>query len=226
MSSKSNPNFPLWKYVDSTKLGSGGTSQIKCLFCQAEWKGTYTRVKSHFIKIPKMGVDVCIGDPEDANRLTTTQIEQRRVEGKACKEVSTPCHNPKYSVDDDGDSNEDFNPFEDEVQFGDENVPSRASKSTTSQAHKKQKVGGLFDMFDAKGRDGVDLAISRFFLVCGIPFKADRSSYFEQMVYAINNGPMGYKPPSYEKLRTVLMDKEKTCLDKAMSPLKALWSLD
>ena len=69
-------------------------------------------------------------------------------------------------VDDDGDSDEDFNPSEDEVQFGDENVPSRASKSTTSQAHKKQKVGGLVDMFDVKGRDGVDLAIARFFLAC------------------------------------------------------------
>ena len=181
MSSKSNPNFPLWKYVDRTKLGSGGTTLIKCHFCQAEWKGTYTRVKVHFMKIPKMGVDVCTRDPEDANRLTTAQIEQQRAEGKAGKEVSRPCHNPKYSVDvdDDGDSDEDFNPSEDEVQFGDENVPSRASKSTTSQAHKKQKVGGLFDMFDVKGRDGVDLAIARFFLACGIPFNAAHSPYFE-----------------------------------------------
>ena len=202
MSSKSNPNFPLWKYVDRTKLGSGGTTLIKCHFCQVEWKGTYTRVKAHFMKIPKMGVDVCTGDPKDANRLTTTQLEQRRAEGKAGKEVSRPCHNPKYSVDvdNDGDSDEDFNPSEDEVQFGDENVPSRASKSTTSQAHKKQKVGGLFDMFDVKGRDGVDLAIARFVLACGIPFNAARSPYFEQMVRAINNGPMGYKPPGYEKL--------------------------
>ena len=131
------------------------------------------------MQIPKMGVDICTGDSEDANTLTTAQSEQRRAEGKAGKEISRPYHNPKDSVDENGDSDEDFNPSEDEVQFGDENVPSRASKSTTSQAHKKQKVGGLFDMFDVKGRDGVDLAIARFFLACGIPFNAARSPYFE-----------------------------------------------
>ena len=61
------------------------------------------------MQIPKMGVDICIGDPEDANRLTSAQSEQQRAEGKASKEVSRPCHNPKYSVDvdDDGDSDED-----------------------------------------------------------------------------------------------------------------------
>ena len=113
MSSKTNPSFPLWKYVDRTKVGSGGTALIKCHFYQAEWKGTYTRVKAHFMKIPKMGVHVCTGDPKDASRLTNAQIEQRRAEGKAGKEVSRPCHKPKDSVDDDGDSDEDFNPSED-----------------------------------------------------------------------------------------------------------------
>lgn len=151
-----------------------------------------------------MGVDVYTRNPEDASRLTNAQIQQRRAEGKAGKEVSRPCHNPKDNVDDDGDSNEDFNPSEDEVQFGDENVPSRASRSTTSQARKKQKLGGLVDMFDVKGREeGVDLAIARSSLACGIPFNAAHSSYFEQMVCTINNGPLGYKPPSYEKLQIV-----------------------
>ena len=55
-------------------------------------------------------------------------------------------------------------------------------------------------MFDVKGREGVDLAIARFFLACGIPFNAARSPYFEQMVRAINDGPPGYKAPGYEKL--------------------------
>ena len=55
-------------------------------------------------------------------------------------------------------------------------------------------------MFDLKGREGVDLAIARFFLACGIPFNATRSPYFEQMVRAINDGPSGYKLLVYEKL--------------------------
>ena len=169
------------------------------------------------MKIPKMGVDLSTGDLENANRLTNAQIEQGRVEGKAGNEVSRPCHNPKDNVDDDG---------EDEAQFGDENVPSRASRSTTSQAHKKQKLGGPIDMLDMKSMEGVDLAIGGFFLACGIPFNAACSPYFEQMLCAINNGPMGHKPPDYEKLRTILVDKEKARLEKAMSALKASWSVD
>lgn len=55
-------------------------------------------------------------------------------------------------------------------------------------------------MFDVKGREGVDLAITRFFLACGIPFNAVYSPYFAHMVRAINDGPQGYKAPSYEKL--------------------------
>lgn len=138
MSSKTNPNFPLYKYVHRTKLGSRGTALIKFHLCQVKWKGTYIRVKVHFMKIPKMGVDICTGDPGDASRLTNEQIEQRKVEGKLGKEVSRPCCNPKDNVDHDGDSDEDLNTSKDKVQFCNENMPSRASRSTTNQAHKKQ----------------------------------------------------------------------------------------
>ena len=82
----------------------------------------------------------------------------------------------------------------------------------------KDQTWCLYDMFD--------LAIARFFLACGISFNASRSPYFEQMVHAINNGPMGYKPPSYEKLRAVLVDKVKNRLEKTMALLKGSWSVD
>lgn len=205
---------------------TGGTVTIKCNFCKAEWKGTYTRVKAHFMQIPRMGVELCNGDPEDTSKLLNAQMEQRRAEGRAGKEITRPSRKSRDDVDDDSIEVGDEYPSEDEVQFGDENVPSKASKSTTTQARKKPKLGGLGDMFDVKGREGIDLAIARFFLACGIPFNAARSPYFEQMVRAINNGPMGYKPPGYERLRTVLVDKEKARLEKAMSPLKASWSAD
>ena len=118
-------------------------------------------------------------------------------DGKAGKAISRPCLN----VDEKDDSNEEELPSNDddgEVQVDD--VSSRASKITTSQPRKKPKLGGLYDMFDVKGREGVDLAIARFFLSCGIPFNAPCSPYFEQMVRAINDGPQGYKAPGYEKL--------------------------
>eukprot|EP00253_Pinus_taeda_P035891 PITA_35891 len=224
--SSASPQYPLWKYVDRQKppKGAGGTATIKCTLCQLEWKGSYTRVKAHFMQIARKGVDACTGDPNDPTRLPSAQKEQQKADGKASKEISRPSHN----VTENDDSNEEELPFDDEVETGDEHVSvsTRASKSTTTQAHKKPKLGGLYDMFDVKGREGVDLAIARFFLACGIPFNAARSPYFEQMVRAINDGPQGYKAPGYENLRTVLVDKEKSRLERAMAPLKASWSVD
>ena len=57
-------------------------------------------------------------------------------------------------------------------------------------------------------------------------FKVAHSPYFEEMVCAFNDGPTGYKPPSYEKLRTMLVVKEKAHLEKAGVAMKMSWSVD
>ena len=201
--SPTSPQYPLWKYVDRQKppKGAGGTTTIKCTLCQLEWKGSYTRVKAHFMQIPRKGVDACTGDPNEPTRLPSAQREQQNADGKASKEISRPSHN----VTENDDSNEEELPFDDEDETGEEyvSVSSRASKITTNQTRKKAKLGGLYDMFDVKGREGVDLAIARFFLACCISFNVACSPYFDQRVCAINNGPPGYKEPSHEKLQTV-----------------------
>eukprot|EP01018_Ginkgo_biloba_P013561 Gb_33689 [translate_table: standard] len=50
-----------------------------------------------------------------------------------------------------------------------------------------------------------------------------RSSYYEEMVRAINNGPKGYKPPRYEKLRTTLIDNKKSRVEKELEPMRSEW---
>ena len=147
------------------------------------------------MKIPKTNVDLCSGDLEDPTKLLNAQREQHRDDGKS-KAISRPSRNVSHD-----DESDDIDiPSEDEVECGDETMPSKASKSTTSHPHKKPKLGGIHDMFDVKGREGVDLAIARFFLACGIPFNAACSSYFEQILRAITGGPAGYKALDYEKL--------------------------
>eukprot|EP01018_Ginkgo_biloba_P024709 Gb_11636 [translate_table: standard] len=43
------------------------------------------------------------------------------------------------------------------------------------------------------------------------------------MVCAINNGPKGYKPSGYEKLRTSLVDNEKSRVAKQLEPVRDEW---
>eukprot|EP01018_Ginkgo_biloba_P007030 Gb_02764 [translate_table: standard] len=38
--------------------------------------------------------------------------------------------------------------------------------------------------------------------------------------------PSGYKPPGFEKLRTTLVDKEKSHVEEEVAPLKHAWSID
>lgn len=46
-------NKPLWKYI--TKLAKpgegGGNCQLQCKFCNNTFKGSYTRVRAHLLKL-------------------------------------------------------------------------------------------------------------------------------------------------------------------------------
>eukprot|EP01018_Ginkgo_biloba_P013589 Gb_33657 [translate_table: standard] len=43
------------------------------------------------------------------------------------------------------------------------------------------------------------------------------------MVRAINDGPKGYKTPSFEKMRTTLLTKEKSLVEQSIEPIRASW---
>lgn len=60
----------------------------------------------------------------------------------------------------------------------------------------------------------------------GIPFNVSRLPFYGEMVHAINNPLVGYKPPGYEKLLTTLVDKEKTRLEEQTTSLKRVWAIE
>eukprot|EP01018_Ginkgo_biloba_P034934 Gb_00234 [translate_table: standard] len=43
------------------------------------------------------------------------------------------------------------------------------------------------------------------------------------MMRAINDGPKGYKSPSFEKVRTTLFTKEKSLMEQTIKPIRASW---
>ncbi|KAF2300455.1 hypothetical protein GH714_013512 [Hevea brasiliensis] len=57
----------------------------------------------------------------------------------------------------------------------------------------------------------------------GIPFNVLRNPQFCEMITAINNAPKGYKAPSYEKARTVLLDECKRDVEKDLAMIKDTW---
>eukprot|EP01018_Ginkgo_biloba_P008662 Gb_07585 [translate_table: standard] len=103
-----------------------------------------------------------------------------------------------------------------------------ASSSTAVPKYMSKKrppVGSVQGIFEIENKFEVDLAIARFF-ANGISFNVARSPYYEEMVKAINGAPRGYKPPSFEKLHTNLVDKERARVEEEVAPLKHAWTID
>jgi hypothetical protein len=81
----------------------------------------------------------------------------------------------------------------------------------------------LADAFSTVERDGVDMKIMEFIAANGIPFNVLRSPQYYEMVSAIKRSPKDYKPPSYEKARTTLLDACKSNVEKQLAPVRETW---
>jgi hypothetical protein len=73
----------------------------------------------------------------------------------------------------------------------------------------------IANFLDIGGRHEVDEKVE--------PFNVLRSPYWHDMVNAINETPKGYKGPSYEKARTVLLDKERAKIQRALTRFTNEW---
>ena len=70
---------PLWKYVTKIdKIGvGGGNCKFQCNYCQLIFKGSYTRVKSHLLKIPGQGIRGCSKvTPQDIQEMQRVVMDQ------------------------------------------------------------------------------------------------------------------------------------------------------
>jgi hypothetical protein len=81
----------------------------------------------------------------------------------------------------------------------------------------------IADFLDIGGRDEVDAKVVRFLYACGIPFNVLPSPYWHDLLKAINEAPKGYKSPNDEKARTVLLDREKEKIQRALTRFTDGW---
>ena len=184
---------PLWQFVTKVEDGrGGGTTKFLCLHDCHQGKpyiGSYTCVRRHLCGIMEsddnkgsLGINVC----------PNISKEQRQIYIKI-EEAAQRKHGKKQKLQSDDASS----------RFGGTSPSPCGSTTSTS----RRTIG---DFFDTRDRDEVDAKVARFLYACGLPFNVLRSPYWHDMVRAINQkAPQGYKSPSYEKARTVLLDREK-----------------
>ncbi|KAJ9564787.1 hypothetical protein OSB04_000753 [Centaurea solstitialis] len=99
---------------------------------------------------------------------------------------------------------------------------SKALKNSvlSKNASSKKRIEESFAIME---RHAVDMKIVRGLCANGIPFNVLRNPQFVEMVNAIKRAPDGYKPPSYEKARTVLLDECVRDVEKDLTPVKDTW---
>ena len=53
---------PLWKYVTKLEKASVGGRNVafRCNYCEKTFKGSYSRVKAHLLKLSKFGIQPCV----------------------------------------------------------------------------------------------------------------------------------------------------------------------
>ncbi|XP_059628538.1 uncharacterized protein LOC132271233 [Cornus florida] len=188
---------PLRRYV--TMVGTKKDNKWICNFgCKSEpYTGTYSRVRAHLIGLfpgqKKQGVAIC-------SKVKKDEREKMKKEELAAKSLyGSNSRKPPLS-----------------------SLPIVPPSSTANSVGElgTQNIGNLFKL---SSRDETDSIVARYYYSCGISFNVARSPLWTDAVRAINNAPRGYRAPSSEKIRTILLDKERTKIDNALMPIKQNW---
>jgi Protein of unknown function (DUF 659) len=204
-SSSFNDSTPLWQYVTRVveRSENGGNVKFICNFCRATFSRSYFRVKAHLLQIPGHGVRICSKmTNEEVVRLKRLQDEtEARAKTLVPKQVPLPSAS---SLNRDGES-----------------LPIPIGE----RGGKRRGLTAIEKSFDVATRNEIDEEISRAFYTGCPSFNFARNPHFIKSYQILSNsGVKGYKPPSYNKIRTTLLDRERVHVDRLLEPLKSTWT--
>ncbi|KAK8697750.1 hypothetical protein V6N13_113888 [Hibiscus sabdariffa] len=100
------------------------------------------------------------------------------------------------------------------------------SKSTLNNSHSRPTTTTcpIAKSFGTVERHHVDILIVRALCANGIPFNVLRNPDFLAMLKGVNQAPKDYKPPSFDRARTTLVDECQRELEKELIPVKDTWT--
>ncbi|KAI8529871.1 hypothetical protein RHMOL_Rhmol11G0008100 [Rhododendron molle] len=195
-------NKPLWKYV--TKLGrtaeGGGNLELQCNLCNHPFKGSYTRVKAYFLKIPSKGVCYCKKMTHNDHENYQRENDEAELRAKNAQPKLVPLPPPTTTS------------------------KRRRAIEVVGGSAKKANKSPLEIAFNMNERDQLHSEIARMFYSGGLPFNLARNPYYAtSYTFAANHNIPGYLPPGYNMLRTTLLKRERANIDRLLQPIKGTW---
>lgn len=177
----------------------GGNTNVRCNLCDFEFTGSYSRVKAHLMGISGYGVVKC-------KKVTKQMLSEIQKEVAEAEERKNACRVPLPSS----------------------RQPPMNSGQEMMMGSKRKKVDSnnlLQKVFNVEARAEVDSEIARAFYSGGIAFHLARNSHFiRSYTLAANSNIPSYVPPTYNALRTTLLQRERTHIERLLEPIKATWN--
>ncbi|GAU32553.1 hypothetical protein TSUD_218110 [Trifolium subterraneum] len=188
-------NNPLWAYVTvlQNRTATKANARWKCNFCKDEFNGSYYRVKSHLLRQNNKGIAIC------AQVTSEYLVEMTDLELNASKKVES-------------------------VQVPFPTGTTNLNPPVDKNKRRRGDDGPLSKAFNNEARDHLSAQIARLFYAAGLPFNVARNPYFiSAFSYAANTNISGYIPPSYNAIRTTMLQREKSNIMKLLQPIKDTW---
>ncbi|KHN03669.1 hypothetical protein glysoja_035412, partial [Glycine soja] len=118
---------------------------------------------------------------------------------------------------------------EDENKLKSKNVPLPTDKRTPTPLTlppKRRKTSNIESAFNIEDMNHLRAEIARMFYSASLSFHLARNPYFvSSYSFAANCNLSGFLPPSYNALRTSLLQQERSHIERLLQPIKSLWSL-
>ncbi|GFZ11620.1 hypothetical protein Acr_23g0000050 [Actinidia rufa] len=191
----------------TTCPGGGVNWEFQCKFCNAIFKGLYTRVKAHLMKLTGKGISIC-------KKVTNKNLVKMQ---NAIDEAKLKSLNSQLKKA----------PLPPSVSFGamsHSQGEARRRRSSDASGSGTMSGGAIGKTFNIKERDHVMVEIARMFYSAGLPFHLARNPYFVSVFShdATHNIP-GLVPLEYNLLRTTLLQREKANVDNLLQPIRSTW---
>jgi hypothetical protein len=192
-------DYPLKAYVKTLQNrneGKGNNATWWCNYCNVTFKDSYFRIRSHLLKEKGNGIICC---SKVTNEYLTEMKELDMIatdKSRQAKLVQVPFSNGTTSL----------------------NPPIDMSKKRRGSDRTLEKA------FNNEARDHLSSEIVRLFYSVGLPFNVARNPYFiSAFTYAANSSISSYLPPSYNSIRTTMLQREKANILKLLQPIKDTW---
>ena len=147
---------PLWNHVVLLeRAGTGGNARWRCKYCGEEYGGSYSRVKSHLLRVQGGGIKICAKVTKSVLSQLNSEVAKAKDEASKSKDRDVPLSTGST-----------------------QNMT--GSSSTGYPVKKRLRCSAIEKAFDMDTRNTMDALIARLFYSCGLSFNIARSPYYRE----------------------------------------------